>query len=54
VEENNHDIEEMRKIIEKKKEKNAAQTYEKHGPGGRYKANTPSNKNIKKGGLNSK
>jgi hypothetical protein len=54
VEENNHDIEEMRKIIEKKKEKNAAQSYEKHGHGGKFKANTPSNKTLKKGGLNSK
>ncbi|MEN6326456.1 MAG: hypothetical protein ABFD18_09675 [Syntrophomonas sp.] len=41
MEENNHDIEEMRKIIEKKKEKNSAQTYEKHGPGGKYRPTPP-------------
>lgn len=48
---NNKDIEMMRQLIEKKKQKSASQGSIKRGPEDRYGTSTPGNKKQKKGGL---
>lgn len=48
---NNKDIEMMRQLIEKKKQKSASQGSIKHGPEDRYGTSAPGNKKQKKGGL---
>lgn len=51
--EENKDLEIMRQLIEKKKQKSSSQSGMKRGPEGRY-GETPGNKKTKKGGLSPK
>ncbi len=51
MEEQNKDIEMMRQLIEKKKQKSASQGSIKHGPEDRNGTSRPGNKKKKKGGL---
>jgi hypothetical protein len=51
MEEKNQDIEIMRQMIEKKKEKSASQGSIKHGPEDRFGTTSPGRKKQKKGGL---
>ncbi|MEN6325421.1 MAG: hypothetical protein ABFD18_04310 [Syntrophomonas sp.] len=51
MEELNKDIEMMRQLIEKKKQKSASQGSIKHGPEDRNGSSRPGNKKQKKGGL---
>lgn len=51
MEENKNDIEMMRQLIEKKKEKSASQGSVKRGPEDRFGTSSPGNKKQKKGGL---
>lgn len=54
MEDNNNDLELMRQMIEKKKEKSASQTSVKRGPGERYSAASQAKKKTKKTGLPTK
>ncbi|MEA4925193.1 MAG: hypothetical protein VB084_07745 [Syntrophomonadaceae bacterium] len=51
MEEKNQDIEVMRQIIEKKKQKSASQGSVKRGPEDRFGTTSPGRKKQKKGGL---
>ncbi|MDD2620534.1 MAG: hypothetical protein PHC92_07700 [Syntrophomonadaceae bacterium] len=51
MDDNNKDIEMMRQLIEKKKEKSASQGSIKQGPQDRNGTSKPGNKKQKKGGL---
>ncbi len=51
MDEKNQDIEIMRQMIEKNKQKSASQNSVKRGPGERYNAGTQGKKKEKKGGL---
>lgn len=51
MEEKDQNIEMMRQIIEKKKEKSASQGSVKRGPEDRFGTTSPGNKKQKKGGL---
>lgn len=53
MDENNKDIELMRQMIEKKKQKSASQTSVKRGPGERYNAADQGKKKTKKEDLSS-
>ena len=54
MEDNSKDMELMRQMIEKKKEKSASQTSVQRGPGERYNAATQDKKKVKKTGLPAK
>lgn len=55
MEENNKDqLEAMRQLIEKKKEKSASQGSVKRGPEDRFGTSSPAKKKQKKGGLSPK
>lgn len=51
MEEKDKNVEMMRQIIEKKKEKSASQGSIKRGPEDRFGTTSPGNKKQKKGGL---
>ncbi len=51
MDDKNQDIEIMRQMIEKNKQKSASQTSIKRGPGERYTAASQGKKKEKKGGL---
>lgn len=51
MEDKNTDIDMMRQLIEKKKEKSASQSSIKRGPNDRFSNSRPGNKKEKKGGL---
>lgn len=51
MEEKKSDIEMMRQLIEKKKQKSASQGSIKGGPEDRFGTSSPGNKKQKKGGL---
>lgn len=51
MEDKDKNLEIMRQIIEKKKEKSASQGSIKQGPGDRFGTSSPGNKKQKKGGL---
>jgi len=51
MEEKDSNIELMRQVIEKKKQKSASQGSTKRGPDDRFGATSPGNKKQKKGGL---
>jgi hypothetical protein len=54
MEDNNNDLELMRKAIEKKRQQSASQTSIKRGPGESYKAAQQDKKKTKKTGLKAK
>jgi hypothetical protein len=54
MEDNNNDLEIMRQMIEKKKQKSASQSSIKRGPGESYKAAQQDKKKNKKTGLKAK
>jgi hypothetical protein len=51
MEDKDKNVEMMRQIVEKKKQKSASQGSIKHGPEDRYGTSSPGNKKQKKGGL---
>lgn len=51
MDEQNKDLEIMRQLIEKKKQKSATQSNAKHKADERFGNSTPGNKKKKKGGL---